>query len=211
MKKFKDQWHIFDIIYGLLALCILFVYAKKSLLTWSIPWYFKNLYGFDTIPFPTKELLIFIFITLAFLLVYFISRCLFVRIKVRDRNKCNHIWEILREASSSLKQGGLIDPAVLKCRNCGITLTVPEAFSLSAHRQQSITTAVLIVTAIMSFCMLSITVSTFISSYRSSKIKQFCYLLATDDPRYLDEPDFTKRNEFSKTYYDACITGRGIK
>lgn len=87
MKKLEYQklnkhiaWRIFNVVYGLSVLGILIVCINKSLLTWSIPWYFKHLNDINAIFFPTKELLTLVGITLFFIIFYFIFRRLIIYI-----------------------------------------------------------------------------------------------------------------------------------
>lgn len=67
-------WRIFNVIYGLFVLGGLVYYVNKSLLSWSIPWYFKHMNDINAIFFPTKELLAFFGIILLITIFYFILR-----------------------------------------------------------------------------------------------------------------------------------------
>ncbi|MDD5071911.1 MAG: hypothetical protein PHQ42_04220 [Patescibacteria group bacterium] len=78
--------------------------------------------------------------------------------KNKNRDKCYHKWTVMREASPNTNKGhgGEIDPAVFQCKKCGLILTAAEAMQLSAYKNQTIATAVLIITTIISFIALII-------------------------------------------------------
>jgi len=75
-----------------------------------------------------------------------------------NRNKCYHRWVVMREADANINEGhgGEMFPAVFKCEKCGLILTAAEAMQLSAYKNQTIATAVLIITTIISFVALII-------------------------------------------------------
>jgi len=87
MKQEKYQklnnniaWRIFNVIYLASTLSALIIYINKSLLSWSIPWYFRHFNDVNAIFFPTKESLIFLSIILGFIIFYFIIRHLTIYI-----------------------------------------------------------------------------------------------------------------------------------
>lgn len=74
------------------------------------------------------------------------------------RDKCYHRWIVMREASPNTNKGhgGEMDPAVFQCKKCDLILTAAEALQLSAYKNQTIATVVLIITTIISFTALII-------------------------------------------------------